>query len=217
MEEGEEKRKKKEKEVMYLCFGCEIWKQIWLKCRIYSYYKRVDIDINLLWKSFKFNLFSPVGAYYSLQPYLSKALKQGFLMPQECSKEAERSILLFSRIYEIMKYSSASAFLGTGAHKDFSFSDFSKEEKQGNKRLREFFLEQCIGAFEISYFSFIFLDLKNIEGNDKHAKLDNLCALMDAWDINIDLIDFSSSFSDFDSLKEKELHDLIYHMFLPFL
>lgn len=203
MEEGEEKRKKKEKEVMYLCFGCEIWKQIWLKCRIYSYYKRVDIDIDLLWKSFKFNLFSPVGAYYSLQPYLSKALKQGFLMPQECSKEAERSILLFSRIYEIMKY-------------DFSFSDFSKEEKQGNKRLREFFLEQCIGAFEISYFSFIFLDLKNIEGNDKHAKLDNLCSLMDAWDINIDLIDFSDSFSNSDSLKEKESHNLIYHMFLPF-
>lgn len=213
----------KEKETLLLCFTAEVWKQIWLKCRIYSYYKRIDIDINLLWKSFKFNLFSPVGAFFTLRPYLIKGLQQGFLMPGECSKEAERSVLLFSRIYEINKFSSICY------------------EKSENTKLKEFFLEQCLSAFEISYFSFIFLDLKNIEGNDKHEKLSNLCNLMDAWDVNLDLADSflfpsftftstssncyinssstssSSSSTSPSSNSSSILHLFICYMFLPFI
>ncbi len=93
----------KEQYAFFLSFAASCFKRICSTLILYSKHNnKVLSSINLM-KCIKYNMLSPTGIFNEIEPYLLKALEQGFLMPNEFKKNlyAERAISLFSDTYKI--------------------------------------------------------------------------------------------------------------------
>ena len=92
-----------EKESFLLCFCAVIWRKVWNDVVIYCNTKSIDITSDIILKCFKCNLLAPCRIVEIVKPFLIRALKNGFLMPQEFkqNKDVELAIRLFGEAYKI--------------------------------------------------------------------------------------------------------------------
>ena len=107
---NKEKEKKeiedtKEKYAFIISFTAVCWQKIWLTSLIYCQQKKISITNSVILKSLKYELLSTKGVFFEIEPFLRKALLQGFLMPKEYNgnEYVKKAIQLFGESYKISK------------------------------------------------------------------------------------------------------------------
>jgi len=151
-----------------LAFTATCWKRIWYSMFLYCEHRKINYSNSIILKCLKYDLLSPTGIFAEIEPFLTKALKNGFLMPNEFKNNinAKRAILLFNETYEISKIKNLeekrkAEIKFIHSHASSVFTDNEKE--------KEF---ECI--------------LKNIpdfkKKEDKHC---SFCELIEIWDIEL--------------------------------
>ena len=110
-----------------LTFMCIIWRRVWITTAIYCEHNSIKINKDTVLKSLKYNIFSKAGIGNVLQPYITKALTDGFLMPQFYKKNlyATRAVKLFKPAYEIIRKKDKEAELNF--LKDYALSVFKPD------------------------------------------------------------------------------------------
>ena len=153
-----------EKKSFLLAFSAVIWKRIWASVLLYSEYNNVDVSSDIVLKCLKYNLLSPTGIVDDMKPFLTKALKNGFLMPKEYSDNiyAKKAIQLFGEAYKTCKGENRIDEI------DFIHSYASKVLYEDSKNVEENKREKKDLLCALSEKEF--------------------CSLVDVWDIEMGLI-----------------------------
>lgn len=163
-----------------LVFMTIIWRRVWITTAIYCKHNNINICKNIVLKALKFNIFSNAGIGHTLKPYITKALKDGFLMPQFYNKNiyATRAVKLYGPAYKVIKSRDRTEeikFL-----KDYTLSIFDNNIDEERKDTLE-----LVGNTDN--------DNNNTDNTEEpFIPIDKckckMCELVDSWDINVDLI-----------------------------
>jgi len=88
-----------------LVFMAIIWRRVWITSLIYSNHNNISLSRGVVLKALKYNIFSPTGIGNTLKPYIIRAVKDGFLMPDFYEKNiyASRAVKLYKSAHEIIK------------------------------------------------------------------------------------------------------------------
>ena len=170
-----------------LIFMAIIWRRVWITTMIYCDHNKITITKDVVLKALKFNIYSEAGIGNTLKPYIIKALKDGFLMPQDYSKNvyATRAIKLYKSAYNIVRMKDRDEevkFL-----KEYAFKVFDINNNITNDITEE--NKDIINSITRGDHN---NDLEN-EGNECLCKM---CELVDSWDINESLIFSSDPFQN---------------------
>lgn len=176
-----------------LSFIAIIWRRVWITSVIYSKHNNINISHIIILKCFKYNIFSDAGIANDIKPYITKALADGFLMPQfyRKNKNATKAINLFSQVYEIVKTNDKNKeyeFIRNYALEIFNNNELSREETQEITTNNS----DPKNNHEITSNNFDSESKNNINFNsiiisNRICKC-KLCEVIDSWDVNIDLI-----------------------------
>lgn len=164
----------KEKYAFILAFTASIWKRIWHTMILYCEHQCCTISTVSLLKSLKYNLLSPTGIVSELEPFLEKALTDGFLMPKyyKSNSYVERAIRLYGDTYKISSIEDSIKRKEEEIKfiKDYVSSVFTEDETKKDKERDDI--------------------IKNFENfkmeNGKHVC--EFCDLIDIWDIDVSLL-----------------------------
>lgn len=171
-----------------LVFMAIIWRRVWITTLIYCKHNNINICKNIVLKSLKFNIFSSAGIGHTLKPYITKALEDGFLMPQYFNQNiyATRAVKLYGPAYKIIKSRSKSEeikFL-----KDYTLSildnDIAEEKKDAMKLVG---IEFDNASDNNDTTSDTTSDTEKTFIPIDRCKC-KICELIDSWDVNVDLI-----------------------------
>ena len=176
-----------------LCFMAIIWRRVWITAFIYTNHNKIQLDKNVVLKSLKYNIYSEAGIGHTLKPIIKTVIKDGFIMPNQHKDNlyATRAIQLYKKAYEVIKSNNREEEIQFIT--DYSVSLYSKEEKEieevGYETSDSLALvnkkenEEESGSTESS--EFIENSLENVTEDWCDCKL---CQLVNAWDINDNLI-----------------------------
>lgn len=112
-----------------LAFMAIVWRRVWITTVIYCEHNRLKLSSDVVLKCLKFNIFSEAGIGNTIKPYIIKAFKDGFLMPQFYEKNiyASRAVKLYKKAFEIVKLKNEK--LETEFIKEYALSIFDTDEK----------------------------------------------------------------------------------------
>jgi hypothetical protein len=170
----------KEKYSFVLAFSATCWKRIWYCIILYCNHQKTQVTNSIILKCLKYNLLCPTGIFFEIEPYLKKALTEGFLMPKEYGSNfyIKRSVRLFGETYKISKIKdkeekkkSEMKFIHS-----FAATVFTDKKKEKEKELFD-----------------IIKKIPNFEKNEKHC---TFCELIENWDIEIGLCEFENIYQE---------------------
>ena len=94
-----------EKYAFTLAFIAIFWKRILSTTILFCKHQNINFKSSEILKCLKYNLLSPTGFFYEVEPYLKKAFKNGFLMHGEFKDNIyiKEAIQLFGETYKISK------------------------------------------------------------------------------------------------------------------
>jgi hypothetical protein len=188
-----------------LVFMAIIWRRVWITTAIYCEHNKINLHSSVVLKALKYNIFSEAGIGHTLQPYIVKALTDGFLMPKfyENNIYATRAVKLYKKGYEIVKTKNRQKeiqFL-----KDYAMSVFKTDSDVVTDVTEE--TKDTLKQVEIKQDNFndsgCFSDttsgnLSDTSETEPEGIIDlitspekckcKLCELVDSWDVNLDLI-----------------------------
>ena len=143
-----------------LCFLTVIWKRIYVCSIFYSENKKIPLTGNIIMKSLKYNLFSPIGILEKIKPYLERALTIGFLMPNEFKHDpnVSEAIYLFGKAYSI--YEKEQDWM---QEKNFIIENIADFDYEGEKKQLSEDIIELMDSWDI--------DIRLIPNKDKYTNL----------------------------------------------
>lgn len=87
----------------YMSFMAVIWRRTWITVLVYTKHNDFKITQEVVKRCFQYNIFDDHGIGNRIKPCLSKALRQGNLLPEDYqgNLSAERAIKLYPEAYRI--------------------------------------------------------------------------------------------------------------------
>ena len=171
-----------------LCFMAIIWRRVWITTFIYCNHNKINLTKDVVLKCLKYNIYSEAGIGNTLKPIIKIVIRDGFIMPQQHRDNlyATRAIFLYKKAYSVIKSNNRQKEIDF--IQDYSMSLYSNQDKD---------------IEEATYETSDSLSLVNNKNEDESGSSDSsevsdninmnwcdckLCQLVNAWDINDDLI-----------------------------
>ena len=166
-------------EAFLLCFTASIWKRIWRTLYVYLEIKKIGYNSSILLTSMKYNLFCRNGIVHNLINHIEKAIKQGFLMPNEYEKDEylKRAIKLFGEAYKICS-------IGVDCLDAEQENVRDEMELEKRKRINKFLHDYAATVSNDSQ-SYIRKERQDILKDFENTK--NFIDTFESWDIDINL------------------------------
>lgn len=168
-----------EKYAFVLAFAATCWKRIWVSAILYCKHQKIPLSTSVILKCLKYNLLCLNGIFYEIEPYLKKALIQGFLMPKEYEKKpyVKRAVQLFGETYKISK-----------------LKDQSEKKKAELKFINNYAFDITLDKNKDNEMKDIITNIPNYKENaDKHC---SFCELIELWDIEIGIYEFKNIYQE---------------------